>query len=123
MVAIENNHDVKKLQQWAEQLAKDYLPDGWERIHSSAFTRVAHNRQMQLFFKEFLPRSPAESLKALVRGSRATRARINGDALLLAGIRSAYLWRQLGGRRWKLVLQRKPMLEASQNLSRGLGVV
>ena len=44
-------------------------------------------------------------------------------ALLLAGIRSAYLWRQLGGRRWKLVLQRKAMLEASQNLSRGLGVV
>ena len=44
-------------------------------------------------------------------------------ALLLAGIRSAYLWRQLGGRRWKLVLKRKAMLEASQNLSRGLGVV
>lgn len=44
-------------------------------------------------------------------------------ALLLAGIRSAYLWRQLGGRRWKLVVQRKTMLEASQNLSRGLGVV
>ena len=44
-------------------------------------------------------------------------------ALLLAGIRSAFLWRQLGGRRWKLVLQRKSLLEASQNLSRGLGVV
>jgi high frequency lysogenization protein len=43
--------------------------------------------------------------------------------LLLAGIRSAFLWRQLGGRRWKLVLQRKQLLEASQNLSRGLGVV
>ena len=28
-------------------------------------------------------------------------------ALLLAGIRSAFLWRQLGGRRWKLLLQRK----------------
>jgi high frequency lysogenization protein len=43
--------------------------------------------------------------------------------LLLAGIRSAFLWRQLGGRRWKLVLQRKQLLQASQNLSRGLGVV
>jgi high frequency lysogenization protein len=43
--------------------------------------------------------------------------------LLLAGIRSAFLWRQLGGRRWKLVIQRKRLLEASQNLSRGLGVV
>lgn len=44
-------------------------------------------------------------------------------ALLLAGIRSAFLWRQLGGRRWKLLLQRKQLLHASQQLSRGLGVV
>ena len=41
----------------------------------------------------------------------------------LAGVRAAFLWRQLGGRRWKLLWQRKRLLEASQNLSRGLGVV
>ncbi len=44
-------------------------------------------------------------------------------ALLLAGVRAAFLWRQLGGHRWRLLLQRKKLLEASQNLSRGLGVV
>ncbi len=44
-------------------------------------------------------------------------------ALLLAGVRAAFLWRQLGGRRWRLLLQRKKLLQASQNLSRGLGVV
>ncbi|MFN2327971.1 MAG: high frequency lysogenization protein HflD [Chromatocurvus sp.] len=44
-------------------------------------------------------------------------------ALLLAGIRAAFLWRQLGGRRWKLVLQRRRQLAACQTLSRGLGVV
>jgi high frequency lysogenization protein len=44
-------------------------------------------------------------------------------ALLLSGIRSAFLWRQLGGRRWRLLLQRRRLLQASQNLSRGLGVV
>ena len=44
-------------------------------------------------------------------------------ALLLAGIRSAFLWRQLGGRRWKLLLNRRRLLFASQNLSRSLGVV
>jgi high frequency lysogenization protein len=44
-------------------------------------------------------------------------------ALLLAGIRSAFLWRQLGGRRWKLVFQRKRLLQTSQHLSRSLGVV
>ncbi|MDM1706861.1 high frequency lysogenization protein HflD [Thiopseudomonas alkaliphila] len=31
-------------------------------------------------------------------------------ALLLAGIRSAMLWRQLGGHRWQLVFSRKKML-------------
>lgn len=44
-------------------------------------------------------------------------------ALLLAGIRSAFLWRQLGGRRWKLLYQRKRLLETSQSLSRDLGLV
>jgi CII-binding regulator of phage lambda lysogenization HflD len=28
-------------------------------------------------------------------------------ALLLAGIRSAFLWHQLGGRQWRLVFQRR----------------
>lgn len=44
-------------------------------------------------------------------------------ALLLAGIRSAFLWRQTGGRRWKLLFQRKQILQLSQQLSRGLTVV
>lgn len=37
-------------------------------------------------------------------------------ALLLAGIRAAVLWRQCGGRRWRLLLQRGEMLHASQRL-------
>jgi high frequency lysogenization protein len=44
-------------------------------------------------------------------------------ALLLAGVRSAFLWRQLGGKRWKLLLQRKQLLQASQSLSRNLDLV
>lgn len=44
-------------------------------------------------------------------------------ALLLAGIRSAFLWRQLGGKRWKLLMQRKQLLETSQRLSRTLELV
>jgi len=43
--------------------------------------------------------------------------------LLLAGVRSAFLWRQLGGRRWKLLIQRKALLRTSQNLSRNLDLV
>ena len=44
-------------------------------------------------------------------------------SLLLAGIRAAFLWRQLNGRRWKLAFQRRSMLRSAQELSRGLGVV
>ena len=39
-------------------------------------------------------------------------------ALLLSGIRSAFLWRQLGGQRWRLVFQRRRIMQAAQQLSR-----
>lgn len=41
-------------------------------------------------------------------------------ALLLAGIRSAFLWRQLGGRRWQLVFRRRQVIEAGNDLRRQL---
>jgi len=37
-------------------------------------------------------------------------------ALLLAGIRSAILWRQVGGRQWRLVFQRRRMLTQAEQL-------
>ncbi|MEA3404515.1 MAG: high frequency lysogenization protein HflD [Pseudomonadota bacterium] len=40
-------------------------------------------------------------------------------AILLAGIRSATLWRQVGGSRWGLIWSRKKYLKAAQSLSRG----
>ena len=36
-------------------------------------------------------------------------------ASLLAGVRAAMLWRQLGGRRWHLIFKRKPILAALNN--------
>ncbi len=41
-------------------------------------------------------------------------------ALLLAGIRSATLWRQLGGNRWQLLMHRKKIAEAADNLLRSI---
>jgi high frequency lysogenization protein len=35
-------------------------------------------------------------------------------ALLLAGIRSAVLWQQVGGRRWQLLISRSSLIEAAQ---------
>ena len=37
-------------------------------------------------------------------------------ALLLAGLRSAILWHQVGGRQWRLVFERKKMLEQARSL-------
>lgn len=59
-----------------------------------------------------------------------TRVQVTGDlqylqikcnaekirALLLAGIRSAILWRQTGGSRWQLLLNRKKLLEGLNQL-------
>ncbi|WP_447749683.1 high frequency lysogenization protein HflD [Pseudomonas nicosulfuronedens] len=46
----------------------------------------------------------------------ANAARIR--ALLLAGIRSARLWRQLGGNRWQMLFSRKKMLDELRPLLR-----
>jgi len=40
-------------------------------------------------------------------------------ALLLAGIRSAILWHQVGGRQWRLIFQRGKMLSEAQQLLDG----
>jgi Lipopolysaccharide kinase (Kdo/WaaP) family len=87
------------LREWAVQLSGDYLPDGWLRVSSSVHSRVAVNPALQLYYKEYLVRSPAAALRAQVKGSRATRARLNADALLQAGIDAPHnvLWGQLPG--------------------------
>lgn len=62
------------------------------------------------------------------------RIQVNGDynylqqqriahqvrALLFAGIRSAMLWRQVGGNRWQLLFSRKKILESTDRLLRSI---
>ena len=47
-------------------------------------------------------------MRHLQQSDNAARIR----ALLLSGIRSARLWRQLGGHRWQLVISRRKLLDA-----------
>lgn len=49
----------------------------------------------------------------LQRDENAAKVR----ALLLAGIRSAVLWRQTGGRRWQLVLSRRKVIQHAKELA------
>ncbi|MGH8474808.1 MAG: high frequency lysogenization protein HflD [Methylococcales bacterium] len=62
------------------------------------------------------------SPKVLVNGEPAYLTNpVNANkvrALLLAGIRSVFLWRQSGGRRWKIVLFRKRLLDESAKLAK-----
>jgi high frequency lysogenization protein len=39
-------------------------------------------------------------------------------ALLLAGIRAAWLWRQMGGNRWRILFGRQQFLDAAQTYLR-----
>jgi hypothetical protein len=92
------------------QLADERLPAGWDLVQSSMYAHVAYSPGRQLYYKEFLPRSPIESLKALVRGSRATRARKNAEALLQAGIDAPVniAWGKLPGGREYLFMRAAP---------------
>jgi high frequency lysogenization protein len=54
-------------------------------------------------------------MRHLQQASNASRIR----ALLLAGIRAARLWRQLGGHRWQLVFSRGKLLKELYPLLRG----
>lgn len=87
-----------ELHHLAPVLGSGELPAGWELVQSSAYARVARNPELQVYYKEFLPRSPWESLKAMLRGSRAKRARLHSDALRLAGIDAPanLAWGKLG---------------------------
>jgi len=54
-------------------------------------------------------------MRYLQQSTNAARIR----ALLLAGIRSARLWRQLGGHRWQLLFSRRKLLAELYPLLRG----
>lgn len=83
----------------AQQLAAGELPSGWDVVPSSSRYRVAVNPSLQIYFKEFLCRSPLDRCTAWLLGSPATRARNQSDALLFAGIAAPanLAWGQLAG--------------------------
>jgi len=75
----------ENLRDMALLLAREQLPEGWIWIGSSKTAKVAFHSDEQLYYKEFLPRSPLERIKNLLRGSRATRAQKSDDALRECG--------------------------------------
>ena len=79
--------------------------------HDSVLARIA-----PLYQDTISPLGPRimVSGEAIHLGNADTAARIR--ALLLAAIRAAWLWRQAGGSRWRLILQRGAMLRECRAL-------
>ncbi|MEN8257368.1 MAG: lipopolysaccharide kinase InaA family protein [Thermodesulfobacteriota bacterium] len=80
---------ARKYRQEIEVLLQGRLPEGWQWVASSKDTVVAATAtEPFVFYKEFLPRSPFEKIKSLVRGSRCQRARQQSAMLKAAGLES-----------------------------------
>lgn len=95
------DQDSQNLDKIAQILAAKELPKEWQLVGSSAYARVAFNQNAGIYYKEFLPRSLLESVKAMVKGSRATRARKHNDILREAGFPAPnnLAWGKLPGAR------------------------
>jgi high frequency lysogenization protein len=81
--------------------------------HENVFSRLA-----DLYTQTISPLKP----KIIVTGSRThlqdTRTAAQIRTLLMAGIRAAVLWRQVGGRRWHMILHAKRILREAERLQR-----
>ena len=80
--------------------------DHFELTHTNVISNLAN-----IYRERISPLGPRIIVKGeesvLANPDNASRIR----ALLLAGIRSALLWRQAGGNRWRLIFERKAMLQ------------
>jgi len=114
--------DQAALHEIAVQLAREELPEGWQLVASSPYARVAQQRNESLYYKEFLPRSPLEQIKGLLRGSRAKRARRNSEALLRSGFSAPdnLAWGRLPNGREYLMTRAVPGESITQWLRHGL---
>lgn len=80
--------------------------DHFESTHTNVISNLA-----SIYRERISPLGPRVMVKGeesmLANPDNASRIR----ALLLAGVRSALLWRQAGGSRWRLIFERKAMLQ------------
>lgn len=84
-------------------------------VHDNVFVGLADVYQQNI--SELRPRVMVQGEPSYLNNPDvANRVR----TLLLAGIRSAVLWRQCGGRRWKVLMYRRRMLDEVWRLARSL---
>ncbi len=96
-----------RLQQ--SQRLRNHLPDDWDALVNSL--AGIYSDTISTLSLRIQVRGDARHLQ-----SKENQARVR--ALLLAGVRAAVLWRQLGGRRRQFLLSRRALFEAVQRLLR-----
>lgn len=105
--------DRDRQQQLGEEL--DLVEKAWEdaerRVDESVTSQLADVYQRHVSTLDFRL-SVSGRPEYLKQDDKVAFVR----ALLLAGLRSAFLWHQTGGRQWRLVFQRKKMLEQAREL-------
>lgn len=91
------------------------------REQAKYFDSKVHNSVISKLANVYIDTLGSLSYRIQVRGNaNYLRNPLYADkvrASLLAGIRSAMLWRQLGGRRWHLFFNRKRLLSATRKLN------
>lgn len=112
-LGVKVQRDRKRPQAIGEEL--DLVEKAWrdagERIDDSVNSQLADVYQRHVSTLDFRL-SINGRLEYLKQPEKIAFVR----ALLLAGLRSAFLWRQVGGRQWRLVFQRTKMLEQARSL-------
>jgi tRNA A-37 threonylcarbamoyl transferase component Bud32 len=81
------------------------LPPAWEWVESSPNSVVAKRLNPSLaYFKEFLSRSPLETMKSLIRGSRCQRAIRKGEMMRQRGFLTPAVlcWGKKGNRHFMI---------------------
>ena len=100
--AVQDIQDAESVE--ANQLRTDRTFEQLATLYQDTISTLTYRIQVQ---------GKVEQLK-----SELTANQIR--ALLLAGIRAAVLWHQLGGRRWRLVIHRKRILDTATTIRKKL---
>jgi len=99
---VEAQDAIRRGLEAAESQTKSLEPDGGEPLATTMVEKVA-----ELYTQTISPLGP----RVMVNGEQGYLANsliaAKVRCALFAGIRAAFLWRQLGGRRWQLLFQRK----------------
>ncbi len=96
------------------------IRDGIKQVVRDNETSCSQQTEdLALIYKDTLSKLPRP---IQIQGKAAALQDLDNAAairsLLLAGVRSGVFWRQLGGRRWQLLLARKKLAAAASNLKK-----